>query len=105
MQVHKACDIALEAMGEERVKRVEREAHAEALCLLIDANLKALREAVGVTQSALAEAAGISQAELSRAEAREDHLVSTLRRYVEALGGELEILARFGDKTVKLHGV
>jgi hypothetical protein len=26
-------------------------------------------------------------------------------RYVEALGGELEILARFGDKTVKLHGV
>ncbi|MEE9263533.1 MAG: type II toxin-antitoxin system RelE/ParE family toxin [Vicinamibacteria bacterium] len=36
---------------------------------------------------------------------RENHLVSTLRRYVEALGGELEIVASFGDKRVRLQGI
>jgi hypothetical protein len=29
--------------------------------------------------------------------------LSTLRAYVEALGGELEVMARFGDKRIKLH--
>ena len=71
----------------------------------LELNLKAVRELAGKTQADLAEAAGTSQGEVSMAERRDDHLVSTLRRYVEALGGELEVIARFGDKTVKLHGV
>ncbi len=68
-------------------------------------DLKAVRELVGKTQAEVAAVADISQAELSRAEKREDHLLSKLRRYVEALGGELEVIARFGDKTVSLRGV
>jgi transcriptional regulator with XRE-family HTH domain len=64
-----------------------------------------VRELIGKTQVDLAEAAGTSQGEISEAERRKDHLVSTLRRYVKGLGGELEIVARFGDKMVKLHGV
>jgi hypothetical protein len=47
----------------------------------------------------------MKQSELSRAERREDHLLSTLRRYVEGLGGELQVVARVGDKVVKLRGV
>ncbi len=84
-----------------RRKDLEEEIEREDLEL----NLKAVRELAGMTQVELAEAAGTSQGEVSIAERRKDHLVSTLRRYVEALGGELEVVARFGDKTVKLHGV
>ena len=47
----------------------------------------------------------MKQSELSRAERREDHLLSTLRRYVKGLGGELEVVARVGRKVVRLRGV
>ena len=84
--------------GVERVRgRVERE--------LFEANLAALRQALGVTQVEAAQAAEMSQSELSRVERREDHLVSTLRQYVRALGGELEVTAVFPEKRVKLTGV
>ena len=53
----------------------------------------------------VAEAMGSTQSEVSRSERRQDHLVSTLREYVRALGGELELTARFGDKSIRLHGV
>jgi DNA-binding XRE family transcriptional regulator len=105
MKVYKARDIAVEKLGEERVREIERQARAELAKEHLEANLRAVREMAGKTQVELAREAGISQAELSRNESAGDHLVSTLRRYVEALGGELEILARFGDKTVKLRGV
>lgn len=105
MKVYKARDIAVEKLGEERVRQIEREAAAELAQEHLEANLRAVREMAGKTQVELARAAGVSQAELSRNESAGDHLVSTLRRYAEALGGELEVLARFGDKTVKLRGV
>jgi len=105
MKVYKARDIAVEKLGEERVREIERQARAELAKEHLEANLRAVREMAGKTQVEVAREAGISQAELSRNESAGDHLVSTLRRYVEALGGELEILARFGDKTVKLRGV
>jgi DNA-binding XRE family transcriptional regulator len=53
-------------------------------------SLRALREGLGKTQTELAEALGMTQGEVSRLEARGDVLVSTLSRYAEALGGELE---------------
>lgn len=105
MKVYKARDIAVEKLGEARVREIERQARTELAKEHLEANLRAVREMAGKTQVELAREAGISQAELSRNESAGDHLVSTLRRYVEALGGELEILARFGDKTVKLRGV
>jgi hypothetical protein len=73
---------------------------------VIDLNLQALRQQLGVTQSELAEASGFAQAEISRIEQREDHMVSTLRRLVRSLGGELEIHARFPDgRDIRLIGV
>jgi len=64
--------------------------------------LKALRQDLSLTQAQVGAAANMTQSELSRLEGREDHLTSTLRRYVEALGGRLEVTAVFGKRRVKL---
>jgi predicted transcriptional regulator len=66
--------------------------------------LAEVRQQQGVTQTQLAESMHISQAavssiergELSRSE------LSTIRKYVEALGGKLEIVASFGDERLVL---
>jgi DNA-binding Xre family transcriptional regulator len=54
-------------------------------------SLRALRVALGVTQVDIAEAAGVDQAEVSRMEQRSDVKLSTLDRYVKALGGTVEV--------------
>jgi hypothetical protein len=72
---------------------------------LLEMNLRALRSHLKKTQVQLAKAAKMSQPDVSAAEKRADHLVSTLRRYVRALGGELEVNARFGDLRIQLKGV
>jgi predicted transcriptional regulator len=64
--------------------------------------LKALRQDLALTQAEVGQAAAMTQSELSRLEGREDHLTSTLRRYVEALGGKLEVTAVFGKRRIKL---
>jgi len=68
-------------------------------------SLRELRKLAGRTQAEVGEAAGLAQSEVSRIEARDDALLTTLRRYVEALGGELELVARFGDKAMKISGI
>lgn len=90
-----------ERLDTERAERIARRVDAE----LLELNLQKLREFIGVTQAEVAEKAEMTQGELSRTERREDHLVSTLRRYVRALGGELKVVARFGDKEIRLTGV
>jgi predicted transcriptional regulator len=67
--------------------------------------LRELRQGAGLTQVDAARAAEMTQSELSRLESRGDHRISTLRRYVEALGGQLEVSAVFGGKRVKLTEV
>jgi predicted transcriptional regulator len=70
--------------------------------------MRTLREAVGKTQVDVAKASQIDQADVSRLESREsfdDCQVSTLQRYVEALGGRLELVAAFGNKKIVLTGV
>jgi transcriptional regulator with XRE-family HTH domain len=57
--------------------------------------LQKLRRARGMTQAAMAEALGIGQDGVSRLEQRSDMRLSTLRGYVEALGGKLSIVAEF----------
>jgi DNA-binding Xre family transcriptional regulator len=67
-----------------------------------------IRKQTGLTQVDLAERLGITQPTLSKLESQDDMQLSTLRRIIEALGGDLEVIARLpGDKTVKLgqfHG-
>ena len=72
---------------------------------IVELNLRSLRKLTGMTQTEVAQLAKMTQPESSRLERREDHLISTLKRYVEALGGELEVFAVFDDKRIKLKGV
>ena len=64
--------------------------------------LQELRRARDRSQQSTADALGLKQAAVSRLENRDDMRISTLRDYVQALGGELEFYARFkqrGDKS------
>jgi transcriptional regulator with XRE-family HTH domain len=64
--------------------------------------LAELRHDLHITQEELARALDVSQSNVSRIERAEDLYLSTLRGYVEALGGKLEINAVFPEHTVTL---
>lgn len=66
--------------------------------------LKEVRQRQGVTQVQLADTMHISQAAVSSIERGELNRseLSTIRKYVEALGGEVEIVANFGDERLLL---
>lgn len=63
-----------------------------------DLSLAELRRARLMTQDQLAADLHINQASVAKLERRTDMYLSTLRRFVEAMGGELEIVARFPDQ-------
>lgn len=75
-----------------RFKKRQRERAAE-LVTLYD-----LRMAVQKTQKQMAETLGVRQDSISRLENRSDMLLSTLRRYVEGMGGTLALVAQFPDR-------
>jgi len=87
--------------SDEEIRQIDREAIEE----LIEMDLRALRESAGKTQTELAELSKLAQSELSQIERRDDHMVSTLRRFVEGLGGKLEVNAVFGDTRITLRDV
>lgn len=60
--------------------------------------LRDLRKAMGLTQVRMAEALNIRQNGVSRIEKRSDLLLSTLRSYVEAMGGQLSLVAEFPNR-------
>ena len=64
--------------------------------------LNELREAFSLTQGELASKLNVKQPAISRLEKRSDMYISHLREVVEALGGELEITARFNGNEVKI---
>ena len=70
--------------------------------ILRDMSLNELRRARRMTQGTLASAMQTTQSEVSKLEQRTDTYVSTLQNYVRALGGELEIVARFPDGSVRI---
>lgn len=61
-------------------------------------SLKDLRRAHALTQERMAEFLGVGQDGVSRLEQRSDLLLSTLRGYVEAMGGRLRLVAEFPDR-------
>lgn len=70
--------------------------------------LRALREAAGKTQVQVAASAQMDQSDVSRLEGRsdfEDCQVATLRRYLKALGGDLELVSTFGNKRITVVGI
>lgn len=77
-------------------------AKARAKGMMVEMLLGELRKSAGLTQEQLAESLGIKQPTLSRLEAQDDMQISTLRRLIEALGGELEIIARLPGGEIRL---
>src|SRR5262245_4479111 len=61
-------------------------------------SLRDLRQAHRLTQARIGKALKIGQDGVSRLEQRSDLLISTLRNYVEAMGGDLELIARFPNR-------
>jgi DNA-binding XRE family transcriptional regulator len=73
--------------------------------MLAELPLQELRHARELTQATLAETMECGQDEISKLERRADMLVSTLRRYVEAMGGRLDIVATFPDGEVRISSL
>lgn len=61
------------------------------------ATIRRLREARALTQSTIAELLEMDQSEVSRLERRTDMLLSTLRRFVRATGGDLHLVVQYPD--------
>ena len=64
--------------------------------------LAELRRARGLSQEALAKVLGVKQSSVSKLERRTDMYISSLRSHIKAMGGELEIIARFPDGELKI---
>lgn len=80
---------ALPKAEQERIKARGEQLVAEEM------SLQELRKSIGKTQTAIAKQLKIGQDAVSKLETRSDMRVSTLREFVEAMGGELELVARF----------
>jgi transcriptional regulator with XRE-family HTH domain len=87
------------------LKERDRTAHSDVIGQPVDGTLAAmpldaLRDARRLTQVQMAQLLKISQGAVSKVERRTDMFVSTLRNYVQAIGGNLEIRAVFPDGDV-----
>lgn len=65
--------------------------------------LQELRQARRLSQEQLAGILNIKQASVSKLEHRADMYISTLRSFIRAMGGDLEIIARFPDGEVRIN--
>lgn len=77
-------------------RQAEIKAMAEKL-IAEEKTLRQIRQAREYSQVTLSELLGMNQGDLSRFERRTDAYLSTIRRYIEAMGGTLELIATFPD--------
>ena len=80
----------------------QAKAEAEALRLEEEMDLAEVRRALKLSQDEIAQTLQIGQGSVAKLEKRADMYVSSLRRFVEAMGGELEIVARFAGRSIKI---
>jgi len=71
--------------------------------MLAEMPLNELRQARGLSQKMLAEVLHVQQPSIAKIEKRTDMYLSTLRSHIEAMGGELDVIARFPDGSVKIN--
>lgn len=71
--------------------------------LLAEMPLQELRQARSLTQEQLARVLGVNQAAISKLERRTDMYLSTLKSYVNAMGGELRLIAAFPEGSVRIE--
>jgi hypothetical protein len=88
------------ALDNQRARRAIKKRTAELIAE--EATLRQLREARERSQVEMAQKLHIKQAAVSKLERRTDMYLSTLRSYIEAMGGKLEIIARFPQRAVRI---
>jgi hypothetical protein len=94
---HKFSEL-LAAMPAERRARIDQMSKE----MRDEMDLAQLRTAHQLSQAALGEILHVEQPAVAKLEKRTDMYVSTLRRFIQAMGGELEITARFPDHSVRI---
>lgn len=82
--------------------KARAQSEAMAKKLLEEMPLQELRQARDLTQQEVAETLKIEQAAVSKMEKQADMYISTLRRMIAAMGGNLEIIARFPEGSVRI---
>ena len=87
-----------EAMGRVSARRRKGIAARAETLIAEEMTLQDLRKALELTQQNLAERLDVKQESISNLEKRSDLLLSTLRGYIEAMGGDLSLLVRFPDR-------
>jgi predicted XRE-type DNA-binding protein len=91
-------DLAARTMTAEQRARAAKRAQA----LLMEMSLGQLRKARELSQLEMAEKLKTTQSSISRLEHQADMYLSTLREYVEASGGHLDLIARYRDTEIRL---
>ena len=87
---------AMSVQSQKRVQKKLTQLHQEMA-------LAEVRKAMSLTQTDLAEMLHIKQAAIARLENRTDMYISSLRKYIVAMGGELDIIARFLEGDVHIQ--
>ncbi len=82
--------------------QAQARAGAKAQAMLAEMPLNELRRARGLSQKVLAEVLHVQQPSIAKMEKRTDMYLSTLRSHIEAMGGQLEVIARFPDGAVRI---
>ena len=93
----------LEELSPEERNEIEEEAN---LLIAEEMTRRQLRLALKLTQEQMAESLQVDQGNVSRLEQRTDLMLSTLRRYIAAMGGELRLVVEFPNRPpVTLVGI
>jgi len=103
MKAYRRTDVKAEAHVSGRDNSELIAEHQERMLAELRAyRLAEVREKYGFKQTEIAEKIGVSQSRVSRMERGELERagISTIRDYVEALGGEIEVIAKFGDERI-----
>ncbi|MGM0540686.1 MAG: XRE family transcriptional regulator [Thermodesulfobacteriota bacterium] len=84
-------------LREQMSSESREKAQAKAQEMLAELPLHEVRQARGMTQKVLADVLQVKQPAVAKLEKRTDMYISTLRSHIQAMGGELDIIARFPD--------
>ncbi len=94
------------SFGELRAKmspEAQKVSQKKAATMLAQMPLTELRNARKLSQQQLAEVLNVKQGSISKLERRADMYISTLRNFVQAMGGNLDIVARFPEGSVQIN--
>lgn len=95
----KSFNLLRSKLSEERKAKIDKRVEE----LIKTMPLAELRQARQFTQEQLAHSMKIKQASVSKMEGQTDMYISTLRKYIKAMGGDLEIIAKFPEGSVLIE--